>query len=62
MNAIVQHCDFLVQEHHHMVYYASTPPGQQSEYYWGDGQFVKEFTQTQIFSAFIDKFMSAATN
>ena len=35
MKDILEHCDFLVQEHHQLVY-ANTPEDQQSEYYWGD--------------------------
>lgn len=59
MKDILNHCDHLVQEHHHIVDH-SRPQGQQSIYGWGDRQFVKEFTKTQIFASFIDKLMDEA--
>ena len=53
---VLNHCDWLVQEHHHMVD-TTRPQGQPSIYGLGDRQFVKEFTKTQIFASFIDKFI-----
>lgn len=56
---VLNHCDWLVQEHHHTVD-TTRPQGQPCIYSLGDRQFVKEFTKTQIFASFIDKFIDQA--